>query len=135
MRRWYVIVAIVVVLLGVAAYFVFAPGAMDPFRSVQRVTDEDKVNEMALAFVSAPYTDDYQVMRVPGWFDNLSKSEMRAARLEIQLLDEDGAKKEKITYDLKDIPAQTRKTFDINAGTISGARDATIKVVWVEVYK
>ena len=135
MRRWYVVVAIVVILLGVAAYFVFSPGAMDPFRSVQKVTDEDKVNEMALAFVSAPYTDDYQVMRVPGWFDNLSKSEMRAARLEIQLLDEDGAKKEKITYDLKDIPAGTRKTFDINAGAISGARDATIKVVWVEVYE
>jgi hypothetical protein len=135
MRRWYVVVAFVVIVVAVAAYFLFVPDAMNVFRSVERITNEEQVNEMALAFVTSPYTDDYDVLRVPGWFDNLSKSEMRAARLEIQLLDEDGAKKEKITYDVQDIPANTRKTFDINAGTISGDRTATIKVVWVEVYQ
>jgi len=111
----------------------FAVDLIDSFRSTKTVDDEQQISKMALAFVGAPFPDDYNVLRVPGWVDNRSKQDFKTVTIEIQLLDEKKAKKEKVTYEVADVPAGTRKTFDVNAGTLPSTREATIQIVKVEV--
>lgn len=101
--------------------------------STTTITDQEAIAEKAIGFVSVPFQDDYGLLRVPGYVDNLSDSEFRAVTLEITLLDEDGNKKEKITHVLENIPPKTRKTFDLNAGPIPPGRTATIAITSLEV--
>lgn len=130
-----VLTIVAVLVAGAAAYYFMAPGAQDIFRATQTIDDTDTINDMVLGYVSAPYPNDYGVTRVTGWLDNNSKSEIHAATISIQLLDEDGNKKERLEYVIEDVPANSRKTFDLNAGTISGSRTATIAITKVEVFK
>lgn len=130
-----VFILVLVLLAAGVAYFYFAPGASNMFRETQTIDDPEVINEMVLGFVSSPFTNDYNVLRVPGWIDNNSGSEIRAASIEIQLFDEDGNKKELIEYVVEDIQPNSRKTFDLNAGTIPASRTAQIQIVGLEVYK
>lgn len=134
---WISVVLILVLVLLVAgvAYFYFAPGASNILRETQVIEDPEVVNEMVLGYVSSPFTNDYNVLRIPGWLDNNSESEIRAATIQIQLTDEEGNKKELIDFTVEDIAPNSRKTFDVNGGTIPGTRTATIEIVELEVYK
>ncbi len=134
---WISITFILVLILLVAgvAYFYFAPGASNALRETQVIDDPAVVNEMVLGYVSAPFTNDYNVLRIPGWIDNNSESEIRAATIQIQLMDEDGNKKELIDLTVDDIAPNSRKTFDVNGGTIPGTRTAQIIILELEVYK
>lgn len=101
--------------------------------STTTITDQDAIAEKAIGFVSVPYSDDYGLLRVPGYVDNLSDSELRAVTLEITLLDDDGNKKEKITHVLENVPPKTRKTFDVTAGPIPPGRTAIISITSLQV--
>lgn len=112
-----------------------AIGAVGCAPETATITDQEKIAEQAIAFAAPPFADDYGLLRLTGYVDNLSKSDFRAVTIEIQLIDEDGNKKEKITHTLKDIPAGTRKTFDINGGTLPASRKAEIAITSLEVVK
>lgn len=129
------LILLVLAVIIAAGYILIEPTVLDPWRPVTTVSDPAKVNEMTLAFVGAPFPDDYGLLRVPGWVDNKSSQKMRTVTLEIQLLDEKGAKTEKISYDVENIDPMTRKTFDINAGTLPSSRTATISISQVELIK
>lgn len=124
---------ILVVVIAAAAYLFLAPGATDFLKPAKTITKPEEVNETVIAFVGAPYKDDYGTLRVPGYVDNLTKSEIRAATLRIQLLDNKGNKKEKITQVVTDIRPSSRKTFDINVGTKNEDRKPSVSVTKVEV--
>jgi len=97
------------------------------------LTDQAEIAEKAVAFAANPFSDDYGLLRLTGYVDNLSESEFRAVTIEIRLVDGDGNEKEKITHTLEDVAAGTRKTFDINAGTLPPTRTARIAITSVEV--
>jgi hypothetical protein len=127
-----ILIILVLAVIGVGVYVLLTPEALDPFRPATTVTDSEQIDQMALAFVGTPYPDDYSLLRIPGWVDNQSKQKLRTVTLEIQLLDEKGAKKEKITYDVTDVEPNTRTTFDINAGTLPPSRTATVAITKIE---
>jgi len=133
--RFIVPAVIILALLGVAGYLVFTPGATDMFRGTTVIEDKATIDTTVIAFVGNPYPDDFGYLRVPGYIDNVSNSEVRAVTLEIQLLDADFNKKEKIETTVEGIPAGGRKTYDINVGVVPVDRQAEIAVVKVEVYK
>jgi ABC-type glycerol-3-phosphate transport system substrate-binding protein len=121
------VVRIVVALLAMAIAVTGCGG------TTTTVTDQTQIGEKAIAFAASPFSDDYGLLRLTGYVDNLSESEFRAVTIEIQLSDADGNKKEKITHTLKDVPAKSRKTFDINAGTLPATRTAAIAITSIEV--
>jgi hypothetical protein len=96
------------------------------------VTEKQEIDSLAIAYVQPPYSDDYQLLRLAGYVENLSDKPITVASLEFQLLDEDGNKKELIAYDVSDIPAHSRKSFDANAGVISPDRDVQVSIVQLE---
>ena len=128
-----VLILVGLALVGLVAYVLLTPSALDPFRSTKTINVKAQIDKLTIAFVGAPYPDDYNVLRLPGWIDNKSKQKFRSATVQIQLLDEKGAKKEKITYDVENLDPQTRTTFDINAGTLPATYKAEIQVTKVEV--
>jgi hypothetical protein len=97
------------------------------------LTDQDQIAQLAIAFVATPFTDDYGILRVPGYVDNNSDSNFRTVTLEIQLVDADGNKKERATYELQDIAPHNRKTFDLNLGTLPPDRTALVSITSLEV--
>lgn len=138
MRLSWVSVAVILILVLLAAgiaYFYFAPGASNAFRETEVIEDPEVINEMVLGYVGPPFTNDYNVLRIPGWIDNNSESEIRAATIQIQLVDEDGNKQELVDYVVEELAPHSRKTFDINGGTIPPGRNATIQILELEVYK
>lgn len=123
MKTSYVIAAVVILVLGgVVAWLLLTDGASDFLATERSVTEPDTINELAAAYVDRPYPDDYNVTRVVGYVDNVSQEQFSSVTLEIQLLTSDGDKAELIEHTLEDIAPGTRKTFDINAGTIGDTR-------------
>ncbi|HET6351072.1 MAG TPA: hypothetical protein VFG89_02930 [Coriobacteriia bacterium] len=127
------LILLVVAIIGAVGYVVLNPDIMQSFRPTKAITNQKQIDSMTLGFVREPYSDDYNNLRVPGWVDNRSKQDMKSISVEIQLMDEKQQKKEKITYDIQNVKAGTRQTFDINAGTIPPGRTATIKIKKLEV--
>lgn len=136
MRRSYILLGAIILILGVGVlYMTSAPQAMDIFKSKQVVTKAAETNNLARGWVGAPYPDDYGMTRIPGYMDNVSKDDLRNVQIEIQLLDDKGNRKEIVKYTVEAVPVGARRTFDVNAGPISGPRTATVKLVSVEVVK
>jgi hypothetical protein len=139
-RRTVVVLLVIVALLGgAAAYLVLNPDLQKRLtnltRSTETVTDPAQINEFALAYAAPPFVDDYGLMRVSGYIQNLSSSEFRSAKVSIQLFDEEGNKKELVEHTVGDIEAGERKPYDVNAGSIAGSREATITIAELVVYK
>lgn len=128
-----VMLVLIAVLLAATAYVALNPEVLDVVRPTVTITDPDTVNKSALAFVGTPFPDDYGLLRVPGWVENQTDQKFRSATLQIQLLDEDGTKKEQITYDVENVEPGVRKTFDINAGTLPPSRTATVSITKIEM--
>lgn len=136
MRRSYILLGAIILILGVGVlYMTSAPQAMDIFKSKKLVTKAAETNNLARGWVGAPYPDDYGMTRIPGYMDNVSKDDLRNAKIEIQLLDDKGNRKEVVKYTVESVPVGARTTFDVNAGPIGGPRTATVKLISVEVVK
>lgn len=137
MRRSIIIVfgVIVLVLGGFAAYLLLSPDGASEVRASQVVKDQAQWDKTVVVFARNPYKDDYEITRIAGYVDNVSKTDVAKVKLEIRLLDGDGNRKETVKYEVVNIPAASRKTFDANAGAIGGSRRAEVKVVGLEVYK
>ncbi len=120
-------------LLGTAGWLYMNSG--DVLVETTTITERETIDETVLGFVAVPYIDDYGNLRVPGYLDNLSGSDIRSARLEIDLLDDTGDLGETVLHTLENVPAGSRKTFDINAGTIGESRRAEIEVLEIEVVR
>jgi hypothetical protein len=136
MRRIYIVLGILVLVLGIAIIYVTsAPDALNFMRSTQKVTDPAKMQSMALGWVGLPYTDDYQITHIPGYIDNHSGSTLASVDLQIWLLDSDGNRKEIVKYTVKDVPPGRRKTFDANAGPLKSSRTAKIKIDSITVVR
>lgn len=133
MRKGLLALGIVgVVVLAVAAYLLLS-GSSGGSGSTTVVTDPQTINSTVSGFVRNPFKDDYGSMRLAGYLDNLSDKTVVVADIELQLTDRDGNRKELVKYTIHDIPPNSRKTYDANAGIIKDARDVTIKVVRLEV--
>jgi hypothetical protein len=129
MRRPLVWLAIAVAALALlVAYLVLASGPLAPFAPTRTITDPAKIQTMALGFVNDPYKDDYDIWRLSGYLDNLSRSTIVAAHLDVQLLDSNGNKKELVKYTVRDVLPGKRKSFDADAGMLSGPRKATATI-------
>ncbi|MDH4139418.1 MAG: FxLYD domain-containing protein [Coriobacteriia bacterium] len=140
LSRTVVLLLVVVALLGaVALYFLSNPNLIDRItnmtRSTQTVSSADEISQIAFAYASPPFVDDYGLMRVAGYVQNTSSSELRAAKISIQLFDEDGNKKERVDHIVGDIKPGERKPYDVSAGSIAGSREATISIAELEVYQ
>lgn len=136
MRRSYIFLGIVILILGVGViYLTSAPQAMDFFKSKRTVTKPAEAGQLARGWVGSPYVDDYGMTRIPGYLDNISKNELANARIEIQLTDSSGNRKEIVKYTVESVPSGKRRTFDANAGALDGPRDATVILKSVEVVK
>lgn len=133
MGRVPVLLAVVAAILIAGIYLTLRPATLDFLKPTTTINDPGQINKVALGFVGSPFPDDYGILRIPGWVDNRSNKKMRRVTLQIQLLDEKSAKKEKITYVVTDIEPATRKTFDLNAGTLPSSRSATISIQQLEV--
>lgn len=134
-----VLLVIAAVLIGAGVYLYLNPALVENIRNSMRQTtvieDPAEIDKMVIGFVGSPFVDDYNMLRVPGYVDNNSDSDIKSATLEIQLIDEDGNKKELVEYIMEDIGARSRETYDVNAGTVPADRTATIRIVQLEVYK
>ncbi len=136
MRKTVIVLALVVlVAAGAAAYFLFVPGATDVLRSRQVIKDQAKIQKIAVGYVGFPYKDDYQMSRINGYVDNLGSAKLSRVVFEIRLLDAKGNRVERVTYTVLDVPAKSRKSFDANAGAISGSRNAEAKITEIEVVR
>ena len=129
MKRYIVAGVVVAFVLVIAGYLLFVPGAASILGAKTEVTNPIKIAQLTVGFVENPYPDDYNVMRIPGWVENLSNKRIISADLEIQLLDSDGNRKELIKYTVNDIASGARKTFDANGGAFSGPRNSKVKIV------
>ena len=135
MRKTVIFLGILVMLLGAAvAYFVMTPGADEILAEREVITDQGEIDALALAFIQPPYRDDYQMVRVAGYIDNFSEYKIAEADLEIQMFDADGNKKELDRYTVNNIPADSRKSFDANAGSIL-SQQAELEIVRIELIK
>lgn len=101
----------------------------------QVIKDKKIIPKSAVAFVRNPYKDDYGMSRMSGYVQNLTAVKITTARLEIQLSDSNGNRKELIKYKVSDVLPYSRKSFDANAGPIGGARRADVKIVEIEVVR
>jgi len=136
MRRSYILLGAVILILGVGVlYLTSAPQAMDIFKSKKLVTSPSEAGTLARGWVGSPYTDDYGLTRIPGYLDNLSKQDISNAKIEVQLLDSDGNRKETVEYTVVSVPAGKRRTFDVNAGALNGPRTAQVVLKSLEVVK
>lgn len=131
-----VLLAVILALLAGAGALAVRPDLLSRMtESTRTIKDKEQIDKTAIGFIGEPYRDPYGTLRVPGYLDNNSKSEIRTARLSVQLVDDAGNKKEVVLHQVKDIPAGQRKTFDLNAGTIGGTRTAFISITSLEVVK
>jgi hypothetical protein len=136
MRKLYVMLGIVVlVLAAVAAYVLVRPDASDSLRPKATVTDANEVKKYVVVFARNPFKDDYDLSHIAGYVDNLGKADVASVKLEIQLLDNEGNRKELVKYTVEDIKAGARKTWDANAGSIAGPRRSVVKITGIEVYR
>lgn len=133
--RYLFLVIFAAALLVAAAFFAFSPRAADIGRRTVDVSEPKAIAKTAVAFVQNPYKDDYELTRVAGYVDNLTDDKITSARLEIQLLDKGGERKELVKYEVNDIAPRSRKPFDANAGSLSGSRQARVKIVSLRVVK
>lgn len=135
MRKGVIALGLTAVLLAAGlAVLVSNPDAINVFRGKEKTTDGKAIARTAVVFVRHPYKDDYNVLRIPGYVDNIGKREIARIDLEIQLY-EGEARKEKVLYSVENIKAGRRKSFDANAGTLDPGRTAKVKVTAIEVYK
>jgi hypothetical protein len=135
MRVFLIIVAVIVVVgLAAGAVFLLSPDARNLFRPTTTIDDPELMQEV-IGYVGPPYRDDYDTTRVNGYVDNFSSEEIAVVTIEVQLLNEDGEREELVTFELEDIGAGNRKTYDISAGTLPGPRTAEITIVSMEVYE
>ena len=79
----------ILALAGVAAYLLMNPQAIDMFRPTKTIEDKKVIDATVIAFAGSPYSDDFGYLRVPGYVDNISKSEVKSVSLKIQLSDKD----------------------------------------------
>lgn len=134
MKPLYVVFAVIVlVLAGVIAWLMFVPGASDFLASKRTITEQAEIDEMAIAFVSLPYPDDYNATRVPGYVENLSGLKFSEVTLELQLMTPGDEKRELIEHTIREVEPGTRRTFDINAGTIGETRNAAVEITKIVV--
>ncbi len=133
MRKVYV--AFVIFLVAAAAVVFLALSSKSGGGSTTTIKDPKKIPRMVTAFVRNPYKDDYDLSRISGYVDNLTAGKVVRAHIEIQLQDKDGNRKELVKYDVTDIPAYSRKTFDANAGALGGDRRSTAKITEIEVVR
>ncbi|MHB9148474.1 MAG: hypothetical protein ACYC33_00065 [Thermoleophilia bacterium] len=130
----YVVIAVIVLaLIGVAAVLFGSSDGGTGSGPTTAITDPAQIDEIAVAFVQNPYNDDYGMMRIVGYLDNFGSSTIVSATLEIQLLGDDGGKKELVTYEVADVAPGARRTFDANAGTIDGSRTVNVKIAELRV--
>lgn len=138
MRRVYVIILLLLLVLVVgvalAAVLIRPDLTVDRLRQRVAVEGEEQINSTVRVFVRNPYKDDYGVSRIPGYVDNLSTAHVASVTMKITLYEKED-RKEVVTYEVLDVPANARKTFDANAGIIGGARTAQVEVQGVEVFK
>lgn len=133
MRKVYLILAIMLVLVGVIVFFALS---LNGGTATKTIKDPTAINKTVAAFVGNPYKDEYDLSRIAGYIDNRGAAKVVRAHLEIQLVDKDGNRKELVKYDVTDIPAFSRRTFDANAGDLpAGSRRAQAKITEVEVVK
>ena len=129
------IALVVVVVLAVAAaayYFILGSGA-DLFAPTSTITESrGDLAKRPSASSSLPYKDDYGMTRVAGYIDNQLGKELKAVQVEVRLLDDKNNKRELLRYEVTDVAPRSRKSFDVNAGAITGTRKAEIKVVKIE---
>jgi hypothetical protein len=128
-----IVIVAVVALLGAAAYVAFGSGGDIGGGPAVAVVDPAEIDATAIAFVQNPYTDDYDMTRIAGYLQNLSEKTIASASIEIQLLGKDGGKDELIKYEVLDVPPGSRKSFDANAGSISGPRTSEVTIVALQV--
>jgi hypothetical protein len=124
-----ILAIVMLALVGTIGYLLLAPGAADLLAPTETITDPDRLESVAVSFVQTPFPNDYDTVRVPGWVDNVSTTKIRSVTLEVQLIDQDGSRRELITHVVKDLEAGTRRSFDVNAGTLVGPRTAEVRVV------
>lgn len=134
-KRILVPAIIILVLGGLIAYLLLTPGAANLLRATETIEDKAVIDTTVIGYVGVTFADDFGYLRVPGYVDNISESEVRSLELEIQLLDAEGNKKEKISHTMESIAPGTRQTYDINAGVLPPDRTATIAITKVEVYR
>lgn len=136
MRKVYVVFAALVVVLGVVLALVLTRPDLttDLLRSKTKVTGEEQVNKTVSVFVRNPYKDDYGVVRIPGYVDNLGNKRVARVQLKITLYEKQD-RREIVTYEVEDIPVGSRKTFDANAGTLEGGRTAQVEITTLEVFE
>lgn len=137
MRKWYLAAGILVVIVGILGLiYMFAPLIFPSGpQAGAKITDAKQLSTLASAFVAPPYEDDYQAIRVSGFVENPSKTNLAAVTIYVELRDSDGAKKESVTRTFTDLRAGSRQTYDISVGTFSGPRTATVKVVSAQAAK
>lgn len=136
MRKPYLVLGIIAVMLaGVAAWMVLSPAASKALRSKKTLTDPAQIAKHVVVFSRNPYKDDYDLSHIEGYVDNVSKSDVTNVKLNIQLLDQDGNRKELVRYAVQDVAAGSRKTYDANAGSLPGPRQAKVSVASIEVYR
>lgn len=130
MRRAWVVFAVVAVIAATVGFLVLSSQNTTKTRLIK---DKKVIRKLAVAFVRNPYKDDYGISRIAGYVQDLSGSKIARAHLEIQLSDRSGNRKELIKYDVTDIAAYSRRTFDANAGPLGGERRANVKITEIEV--
>ncbi len=130
--RKYVLLVVVLAIVAAVAVVAFQTDRTGP---TQLIKDKKLINKTVVAFVRNPYKDNYDISRIAGYIDNRGAAKVARAHLEIQLLDSKGNRKELVKYDITDIPAYSRRSFDANAGDLSGDRKAVAKITEIEVAK
>jgi hypothetical protein len=125
--------AVVVALVAGVAYWLLVSGPLAPLAPTRTLTDPAAIQRTAFGFVNNPYRDDYGMWRISGYLDNLSKTRIAKAYLEVQLADSSGNNKELVKYQVTDILPGARKSFDANAGSLSGPRKANATITRLEV--
>ncbi len=132
MRKY---VLLLVVILAVAVVIGLSAIRSKDGGKTEVIKDQKVIAKSVVAFVRNPYKDDYDISRIVGYVENRGRGKLVRAHLEIQLLDKDGNKKELVKYDVTDVPPMSRRSFDANAGGLSGDRRAAAKITEIEVVK
>lgn len=134
MRKLIAFLGVFIVVAGAGlAYLVLGGDLLPGPVKTSLVTDQEAIDGQVLVFVRNPYKDDYGMARIAGYLENNGETVIVRAKLEIELRDRDGNRQEIVQYEVTNIDPTTRKTFDANAGTIPDTRQATVKVVELEV--
>ncbi|PKQ16065.1 MAG: hypothetical protein CVT67_06410 [Actinobacteria bacterium HGW-Actinobacteria-7] len=130
-----VLIALLVALAVVVVFLLSSPDAQDLLKGHKTISSAAQIDKLVIGWVGNPYTDDYQNSRIAGYMQNNSTQKLSKVNIEIELLDSKGNRKEIVKYTLENVLPGQRKSFDANAGTLDGSRNAKVKITSVEVVK